>query len=287
MSKLTMLGLGAMGTAVTRTLIDNGHDVTAWNRSPGKIQGIVESGGLGAGSLKEAIEASQIVMVCIHGYEATRRMLDDPAIVPLLRGRTIMQMSTGTPAEARAAETWVNEHGGHYLDCAITVYPSSIGRSDGQLLFSGEREAYDRCTPFLDCLGGDIRYLGTKVGAAAALDMAIVSRLATITVATVYGIHICESEGVPLQQFTDMYPAGDRAHHLASKVATGRFDEDVAATVATSIECLAAIRGMATDLGINSELPDLLLELYQRAAAAGCAEQDNASLIKVFRAANR
>ena len=241
MSKLTMLGLGAMGTAVTKTLIDNGHDVTAWNRSPGKIRGIVESGGQGAGSLKQAIEASQIVMVCIHGYKATRQMLDDPEIVPLLRGRTIMQMSTGTPAEARAAQTWINERGGHYLDCAITVYPSSIGRSDGQLLFSGEREAYDRCTPFLGCLGGDIRYLGTKVGAAAALDMAIVSRLVTITVATVYGIHICESEGVPLQQFTDMYPEGDRAHHLACKVATGRFDEDVAATVGTSIECVAAM----------------------------------------------
>ena len=286
MSKLTLIGLGAMGTALAKSLIKNGHDLTVWNRSAQKAQGIVELGGNSANTLKQAIEASQIILFCIHGYKATRLLLDDPNIVPLLSGRTIVQMSTGTPAEAREAEAWVNERDGHYLDCAIMVYPPSIGGSDGQLLFSGAQEAYNECAPFIKTLGGDIRYLGSTIGAAAALDMAVVTRLATITVATVYGIHICESEGVPLQQFTDMYPEGDRAHHLARAIETKQFDQNIAATVGTSIEVVSAIRGLATDLGINTELPDLLLGLYQRAAAAGCAEQDNASLIKVFRGIN-
>jgi len=281
-----MVGLGAMGTAVAKTLIESGQDLTVWNRSTQKTQGIVELGGSSVNTLKEAIEASQIILVCIHGYKATKKLLDDPDIIPLLSGRTIPQMSTGTPAEARAAETWVNEQGGHYLDCAIMVYPPSVGKPDGQLLFSGAQEAYDKCAPFIKTLGGDIRYLGSTVGAAAALDMAVVTRLVTITVATVYGIHICESEGVPLQQFTDMYPEGDRSHHLAKNIETDRFDQNIAATVGTSIEVSTAIRSMAIDLGINTELPDLILGLYHRVAAAGCAELDNASLIKAFRGSN-
>ena len=287
MSKLTMVGLGAMGATVAQTLIENGYDLTVWNRSAQKAQGLVELGGCFAKTLKEAIDASQVIIFCIHGYTATKLLLDDPQIVPLLAGRTIMQMSTGTPAEARKAEAWVNEQGGHYLDCAIMVYPPNVGKPAGQLLFSGAEEVYDECSPFIKTLGGDIRYLGSAVGAAAALDLAVVTRLATITVATVYGIHICESEGVPLQQFTGMYPEGDRSYHLARNIETEQYDQNIAATVGTSIEVVSAIRSLATDLGINTELPDLLLGLYQRAATAGCSELDNAALIKVFRAAKQ
>jgi len=286
MSKLTMLGLGAMGTTVAQTLIENGHDLTVWNRSIQKAQGIVEPGGSCVKTLKEAIEASQVVIFCIHGYTATKLLLEKPDIVPLLAGRTISQMSTGTPAEAREPEAWVNQQDGHYLDCAIMVYPPSVGKPAAQLLFSGAEKVYDECAPFIKTLGGDIRYLGSAVGAAAALDLAVVTRLSTITVATVYGIHICESEGVPLHQFTGMYPEGDRSYHLANNIESDQYDQNIAATVGTSIEVVSAIRSLATDLGVNTELPDLLLGLYQRAAAAGCTELDNASLIKVFRAAN-
>ena len=116
MSELTVIGLGAMGSAIARTLIDNQCDLTVWNRSPEKAKKIVELGASSAETLKQAIESSPRILFCIHGYEATRALLDDPDIISLLPGRTIIQMSTGTPAEARTAEAWINEQGGHYLD---------------------------------------------------------------------------------------------------------------------------------------------------------------------------
>lgn len=285
MSELTVIGLGAMGTAIARTLIDNHCDLTVWNRSSIKANSLVELGASATESLKQAIESSPRILFCIHGYSATRSLLDDPEIIALLPGRTIIQMSTGTPAEARSAEAWINERGGHYLDCSIMVYPQSIGKKEGQLLVSGPGDVFDDCATYIENLGGDVRYLGTSIGAAAALDLAVVTRLVTMTVAIVYGIHICESEDIPLQQFADMYPEGDRARHLAKIIETGQFDQNVAATVGTSIEVVSAIRGLAADHGINTELPDFILRLYQRAVSGGYLEQDNASLIKVFRGA--
>lgn len=283
MSDLTLIGLGAMGSAIARAMIDNRCQLTIWNRSPKKVRDLASSGVTFADSLEQAIAASPRTMICIHGYAATRALLDDPEIQPLLSGRTFIQMSTGTPAQARAAEDWIHGHGGRYLDCAIMVYPPTVGTPEGQLLVAGSREAYDDCARYIGHLGGDIRYLGPSIGAAAALDLAVVARLVTITVATLYGIHICESEGLPLQQFTEMYPEGDRSHHLAGNIESGQFDRNIAATVGTSIEVVSSIRSLATDLGINTELPDLILGLYRRAAAAGHTELDNASLIEVFR----
>lgn len=283
MSELTMVGLGAMGSAIARTLIENKCDLTVWNRSSDKARDLAALGASSAESLKQAIEASPRIVVCIHGYAATRSMLDDPEIIPLLSGRTIIQMSTGTPAEARAAQTWINRHGGHYLDCSIMVYPQTVGTADGQLLVAGPREVYDECAPYIGHIGGDVRYLGATIGAAAALDLAVVSRLVANTVAIVYGIHICESEGVPLPEFASMYPESDRARHLAKVVDSGNYTDDIAATVGTSIEAASAIRELAGDLEISTEFPDFILGLYQRASAAGYLEQDNASLIEVFR----
>jgi hypothetical protein len=82
-----------------------------------------------------------------------------------------------------------------------------------------------------------------------------------------------------------MYPAGDRGRSLAETIENSDFDDNISATVGTSIECISAIQGLANDSEINAELPNFLLGLYQRAAAAGCLKQDNASLIKVFRGA--
>jgi 3-hydroxyisobutyrate dehydrogenase-like beta-hydroxyacid dehydrogenase len=286
MSELTVLGLGAMGSAIARTLIDKQCDLTVWNRSFEKAKGFAELRTRSTETLKQAIESSPRILICIHGYAATRLMLDDPEIIPLLSGRTIIQMSTGTPAEAREAEAWVNEQGGHYLDCSIMVYPETVGKTEAQLLVSGPQEIYHECARYIKHLGGDIHYLGSKIGAAAALDLAVVTRLVVNTVGIVYGAHICESEGLPLQHFADMYPEGDRGHSLAMTIDQAEFEENISATVGTSIEVVSAIQSLAVDLGINTELPDFILGLYKRAAAAGCLKQDNASLIKVFRSAS-
>jgi 3-hydroxyisobutyrate dehydrogenase-like beta-hydroxyacid dehydrogenase len=283
MSEVTLIGLGAMGVAIARTLIDRGCDLTVWNRSVDKAEELRDAGAAVAESLASAIESSPRIMVCIHGYSNTRALLDDPDIIPLLSGRTLVQMSTGAPAEAREAEGWIHGHGGHYLDCSIMVYPPSIGTGTGQILVAGPREVYDDCAGYIDHLGGDIRYLGATIGAAAALDMAIVSRLVTRTVAIVYGVHICESEGVSLEEYASMFPEGDRAHHLARIIDGGDFDRNIQSTVGTSLEAAAAIKSMACDLGINTELPDFILGLYQRAVAAGYRDKDSASLVEVLR----
>ena len=283
MSDLTIIGLGAMGSAIARAMIDNGCRLTLWNRSPAKAEALAGPGVDWAADLKQAIVASPRILICIHGYTATRSMLEDPEIAPLLDGRSVIQTSTGTPAEARDAQDWIVERGGKYLDCSIMVYPQSVGTPDGQILISGARETWDDCAAFINHLGSDIRYLGPSIGAAAALDLAVVTRLVVNTVGIVYGLHLCESENLPLAQFAGMYPDGDRARHLSAAVDSGNYRENVVASVSTGIEVVSAIRNLAADLGINSELPDFILSLYRRAEAAGYLKADNACLIEVFR----
>ena len=128
MSDISMIGLGAIGSALARAQIGAGRQVTVWNRTAGKMEPLVALGAEPAASVAQAVAASPVIMVCVDTYAATNGLLSSPDVVPHLAGRTVIQFSTGTPEEARDSEAWLKEHGADYLDAAIHVYPDSIGR---------------------------------------------------------------------------------------------------------------------------------------------------------------
>jgi 3-hydroxyisobutyrate dehydrogenase-like beta-hydroxyacid dehydrogenase len=282
-NKITLIGLGAMGSALGQTLLAKGFEVILWNRTPAKADALVANGATFADTLAQAVQASSVVMICISDYPGTLKLLDQPEVAELLEDRIVIQLSTGTPVEARQLGQWVKLQGGRYVDGAIMVYPPAIGSAASQLLIAGDNDVVQEIRHFLDSLGGDIRYLGAEIGAAAALDMAVVSRLVAITPGVIHGALICESEGVSLQQFAEMFPTGDRARAVALSIFNNEFEENISVSVDVAIGVASSIKRQAEDKNINSEFPDFILGLYQRAAAAGYRHQDTSALVKLLR----
>jgi 3-hydroxyisobutyrate dehydrogenase-like beta-hydroxyacid dehydrogenase len=108
MSDVTVIGLGAMGSALAQALVNADYDVTVWNRSPEKIAPLVAVGAEGASSVFAAIYASRVAIICVKDYHTSKLLLDHPDVTPLLKGRTLVQLTTGTPNEADDSELWVN-----------------------------------------------------------------------------------------------------------------------------------------------------------------------------------
>ena len=71
MSDVTLIGLGAMGSALAKALIDAGHSITAWNRSPGRLERIITLGARGASDVPDAVKSSNVILVCISNYTTT------------------------------------------------------------------------------------------------------------------------------------------------------------------------------------------------------------------------
>ena len=161
-------------------------------------------------------------------------------------------------------------------------YPEGIGDKDAKLLFAGPEEAYRHCLPVLQCLGGDLRYLGSNIKGAAALDMALLTHDLCCYLGVLHGSHICESENINVGEFAAMFPEGSIAREPIEVVHAGRFDEP-GATLTVWDSALTRIQKQAKDAGINSEVPDFISGLFKRAIAAGYGQEDVASVIKVMR----
>ncbi len=284
MSDISIIGTGAMGSAIAKALLKAEFEISVWNRSLEKTKPLEKMGARVVPNIEKAIEESPQTIICVNGYGATKSFLNQPRVREVLDGRTIIQFSTGTPMEAADLCDWVNSQGGAYLDGAIMVYPENVGSKEAQILIGGPENIFNLCHDHLTSLGGDIRYLGTNVRAAAALDLAVISRLISITFGTIHGAHICESEDVPVEMLAALYPESDRAHTLAKAIYSNDFSVGGVAVSVNLVEAIASqLQSQAQIAGINSEIPDLFSSLSKRAISAGYSDEDSAAMIKVLR----
>ena len=283
MTDVSVIGLGAMGSALARAFIGAGHAVTIWNRTAARMKPLVSLGATVASSPADAAIASPVCVVCIDNYGATRRLIQEAGMLEPLAGRTLVQLSTGTPAEARDLSSWLTTHGVNVLDGAIMPYPDGIGAEDAQILFAGSADLYGSCKPTLDCLGGDLRHVSEEVGAAAVLDMALMTHQLSNYLGVWHGARACEAEGLGVDVFASMLPPDDPAAHLASRIHKADYDNP-GATLEVWNAALDRIVEHARTAKINREIPELVSSLFRRAIALGHGGRDIATVIEVMRA---
>ncbi|MHA1527930.1 MAG: NAD(P)-dependent oxidoreductase [Alphaproteobacteria bacterium] len=281
MSDITVIGLGLMGAALARAIQRAGHDLTVWNRSPARMQPFIDDGVAGAADVASAITASPVILICIDNYAVTNTMLRSDDIVPLLAGRTVVQLSTGTPKEAREASEWMIARGVAYLDGAILAGPKSIGTDDAQILLSGEEAAHERAGRLLQCLGGTVRYLGANVGAASVLDLAWLTTDYGRFIAIIHAASLCKSEGIGMDDFISLFPDNPDVRHSARVIHEERFHE-CTATLQVWGAALRRIQQQGVDAGISTEIPDFIAGFFNKAVDAGYGEQNVMALVKVL-----
>jgi 3-hydroxyisobutyrate dehydrogenase-like beta-hydroxyacid dehydrogenase len=281
MSDITVVGLGLMGSALARAIQGAGHGLTVWNRSPAKMQPFIDDGVAAASDVGSAITASPVTLICIDNYAVTNTILQSNNIEPLLAGRTVVQLSTGTPKEAREASDWMAARDIAYLDGAILAGPDEIGTNEAQILLSGDEMAHERADRLLECLGGTVRYLGSNVGAASALDLAWLTTCYGRFMAIIHAANLCKSEDAGIDEFISLFPDEPDTQHYAKVIHEGTFHE-CTATLQVWGAALQRIQQQGVDANINTQIPDFVASFFKKAVVAGYGEDNVMALVKVL-----
>lgn len=171
---VTVIGLGEMGRALADALITAGHPTTVWNRSAAKADDLVARGAVRASTVEEAVLAGPLSLVCLLDYDIADAVLRRAA--GALRGRTLVNLTNGTPDQAREAAAWATSQGAAYLDGGIMAIPSMIATPQAFVLYSGEKAHFEAHEETLEALGA-AKYLGADAGIAALYDLALLSAM--------------------------------------------------------------------------------------------------------------
>ncbi len=114
--RVTVIGTGRMGSALASALFNKGFATTVWNRTAAKTEPLARLGLRVASSILEAAREADVVIVNINNYDSTLQLLQQPNIESALRGKILVQLTTGTPGEAREMEFWAQRCGTQYFD---------------------------------------------------------------------------------------------------------------------------------------------------------------------------
>lgn len=280
----TLLGLGAMGRALAATALDDGHDLTVWNRTPGKDTELVDRGAQAATSAGAAIRAADLVVVCLFDYASVRAALHPHA--EALTGRTVINLTTTTPEEARELAQWAHEHRIDYLDGAIMSTPEMIGTPESVILYSGSAQAFHAHQPLLQVWGSST-YDGDDPGLASMWDLAMLSGMYSMFAGFLHGVAMLASAGVGAAEY-----AGRAAPFLAAMTgllghSTDHLDaRDYSAALQSlhwTTTQLGTIERASREQGITPAPMQMVQDLIQQQIDAGYGAEDFDRIIESMR----
>lgn len=205
MTNVAVLGLGSMGSALARCLIDAGHSVSVWNRTPGKADDLAERGASLCASPGEAVAASEFTIICIKSHRESVELVE--GLDPSLSGKTVCDMSTGDTSDADKLVSILSERGAGYMLGMINAYPSGIGKDDTTILTIGSAGSWDQYGDIIQTLGGKSANVGEQPSALAALFAGLFTVRQGFMFGMIYGALACQKAGIPMQVFSDQLPA--------------------------------------------------------------------------------
>ena len=278
---MTVLGLGAMGSALATALIEGGFRTTVWNRSPDRSPPLATLGAKAAGDLADAVRSSPIIIVCLLDHRSVHEVLDPFAAD--LAGRVLVNLTTTSPAEARELATWSAAVGAEYLDGGILAVPPMIGQPGAAILYSGGSEAtFERCRPLFDTWATST-YLGSDPGMASLYDLALLAGMYVMFTGFMHGAAMVAPAGVTASDFAAMSAPWLAAMTAGlpgfAKVIDGG-DYTVGGQQSLLFSDLQTIVTASAEQGISTEVIDMAQRLIQRQVEAGHGNEGFARIIE-------
>ncbi|WP_131735974.1 NAD(P)-dependent oxidoreductase [Actinomadura roseirufa] len=280
---VAVIGLGLMGQALAGAFLKAGHPTIVWNRTASKADQLMAEGARLAPTVGDALKAGSLTIICVTDYQAVYELLGGSDAE--LDGTTLINLTSGSSAQAREAARWAEQRGAHYLDGAIMAIPQAIGTAEAVILHSGPQPDLDAHKATLDALG-TVAYLGADHGLASLYDVAGLAMMWSVLNAWLQGTAMLRTAGVDAATyatFAQQIAAGVAGWlpGYAEQIDNGSFPAEVSA-LETDARAMAHLIEESEALGVNAELPKLIKAMADRSIAAGHGGEQYPVLIEEF-----
>ena len=201
--RVAMIGLGAMGTALAKSLLENKIEIHIWNRSSNKTEVLEQKGATTHLKPHNAIELCDLVVICLSNYDAWKGIVDDEKTQTSLKNKTVVQLSTGSMTEVEDNSSVMKNFGAELIEGSILCFPEQIGTERASIILAGKSELIKCYESILKIMSPKISYLGESITAPVVLANAIMSSVLGFSFGLINGAAFCLNGNVPLEAFKE------------------------------------------------------------------------------------
>ena len=282
--RVAVLGLGRMGAALAARLLDEGHELVVWNRSPGKAGELVDDGAKEASSVGEAVSMVETAITFLSNDEAVRQVaLDRDGVVASLGSESIyVECSTVSPA--LAAELGDAAGAERFAAMPVMGSPAAVRSGQASYLVAGSDDVVDRLQPLLSSLSSTVRrYPNPQLALTAKLtsNLVLLSGIAALAEAFAVG----RAGGLSDDQLRDLLAESPMvAPGLRNRfegVLTANHDAWWTTTLGAKDARLAT--ALAHAAGVDVPVADAVRDRFEEAAGSGLDDADIAAIARLYR----
>ena len=286
MSKVGLIGLGAMGRGMAGSLRRAGHEVHVHDVRPEAAAAFASEGGMACDSPAAVARACEIVISVVVNAEQTEQVLfgADGAAAALRPGSVFVMCSTVAPARAIEFERRLEAMGLLFLDAPISGGAARAASGKITMMTAGRPAAYAKCEPLLQAMAARVYKLGDSAGNGSKVK--IINQLLA-------GVHIAaaaEAMALGLREGVDPAALYEVITHSAgnSWMFENRMPHVLAAdyTPTSAVDIFVKDLGLVLDTARASKFPLPLAstahQMFMQASTAGHAREDDSAVIKIF-----
>lgn len=286
MTTYGFLGLGIMGRAMVKNLLDANMDVTVWNRSPERCAPLVDSGA------KQAATPAEVVRAC----DITFAMVSDPAAADALcfgeqgvlagisKGKSYIDVSTVDAGTATKIADAIHNKGGRFLEAPVSG--SKKPAEDGTLVFlcGGDKSLFDEAQDALNVMGKKSFYF-EKVGQGAEMKLVVNMVMGTMMTAFAEGLSLGNKIGLNEADIIDVIAEGAINNPMFQLKGPLMVNENFAP--AFPLKHMQKDMGLALQMGKEKNQPlgtaSIANDQYLNALNKGMGDEDFSAVAKVIK----
>ena len=285
--RIGFLGIGIMGEAMVRRLLDLGFPVTVWNLEPARLDTVVPHGAVAAESPAAVAAASDIVMLCVlHMAAVERCIFAEDGVAAAGRGPSlVIDFSTADPDGTRQVAAKLKSlTGAGWIDAPVSGGPQ-LARTGGMTVMAGGSEAdFAQAKPIIEQMAGNLTLMG-PVGAGQTTKIINQAIVGTGYVVMAEALMLAEAAGIDAARLPQCLAGGHADSSLLQRLypqMQQRAFEPPSSYARQLLKDLKAVSAFAQGLGLDLAVIEQGVQRYKDYVALGHELSDSAAIVKLY-----
>src|SRR5256712_7831345 len=279
------IGVGNMGNPMAYNVLKVPFGMTVFDTNAKAMENLIQAGAKRAGSPREVVESSEIVLTSLPASPDVEAVYLNPAgLVDRAKPGTILiDLSSVLPSTPRKIEPRAQERGVHFLEAPVSGGVSGARAATLAVMVGGDAAALRRAQPVLRAIGPNIFHVG-PVGAGNTVK-AINNMMACVNgLAMMEGLVLGVKAGLDPMTVYEVVKASSGGRNALERIpkAIVPRDFDPGFKVALMNKDLETFNTIAKELHVPVSFSNVAQRYQQMALAAGLGEQDTSVLMTVI-----
>ena len=283
--KIGFIGMGIMGAGMARNLIDKGFDVSVWNRTPERMETLIEAGATAATSPRDVAARTDIVMICVSDTPDVQQVVlgEDGCLEGLHSGSLVVDHSTISPSATLELAKAVQGKGSHWIDAPISGGSEGAAKGTLAIMVGGDSAQVERARPYLEAYGTTITHVGAQ-GAGQMVKLVNQILVVVTGMAVSEALLFAQGAGLDLKRTLKAVEGGGAGSWMLSNRGPQMIDRDwrPGFTIDLQQKDLRLVLEAADEIGVPTPATALVFQMYRALQHQGLGAEGNHALVKAL-----